>query len=62
MLTLTRRSPGSASRCSKKKLASAALLYADGIHDSLYRAAGRVLLTRGGAPWQEESASRAASL
>lgn len=39
-----------------------ALLYADGIHDSLYRAAGRTLLTRGGVRWQEESAGRTAAL
>ncbi|HEX9359103.1 MAG TPA: hypothetical protein VF933_35500, partial [Streptosporangiaceae bacterium] len=39
-----------------------ALLYADGIHDSLYRAAGRALLTPAGVPQQEESASRTATL
>lgn len=39
-----------------------ALLYADGIHDSLYRAAGRALLTRGGVQWQEESAGQTAAL
>jgi alkylation response protein AidB-like acyl-CoA dehydrogenase len=39
-----------------------ALLYADGIHDSLYRAAGRALLTTERVEWQEESASRTATL
>jgi alkylation response protein AidB-like acyl-CoA dehydrogenase len=39
-----------------------ALLCADGIHDSLYRAAGGALLTHAGSQWQEESASRAATL
>lgn len=39
-----------------------ALLYADGIHDSLYRAAGRALLTRAGVRWQEESAGQTAAL
>ncbi len=39
-----------------------ALLYADGIHDSLYRAAGRALLTPAGVRWQEESAIRTAAL
>jgi alkylation response protein AidB-like acyl-CoA dehydrogenase len=38
-----------------------ALLYADGIHDSLYRAAGRALTTPAGVPRQRESASRAAT-
>ena len=39
-----------------------ALLYADGIHDSLYRAAGRALLTRGGGQRQEESSGQSAAL
>jgi alkylation response protein AidB-like acyl-CoA dehydrogenase len=39
-----------------------ALLYADGIHDSLYRAAGRALLTCGGIQRQEESAGQSAAL
>jgi alkylation response protein AidB-like acyl-CoA dehydrogenase len=40
-----------------------ALLYADGIHDSLYRAAGRALLPPpAGVPQQEESTSQIATL
>jgi alkylation response protein AidB-like acyl-CoA dehydrogenase len=38
-----------------------ALLHADGIHDSLYRAAGRALMTPAGVPRQRESACRAAT-
>lgn len=39
-----------------------ALLYADGIHDSLYRAAGRALMTPAGVTQREESVSRTATL
>jgi alkylation response protein AidB-like acyl-CoA dehydrogenase len=38
-----------------------ALQYADGIHDSLYRAAGRALTTLTNVPRQQESACRAAT-
>lgn len=38
-----------------------ALMYADGIHDSLYRAAGRALTTPASVPRPQESACRAAS-
>jgi alkylation response protein AidB-like acyl-CoA dehydrogenase len=38
-----------------------ALLYADGIHDSLYRAVGRTLTTPTSVPQQQESACRAAT-
>jgi hypothetical protein len=38
-----------------------ALLYADGIHDSLYRAVGRTLTTPASVPQQRESACRTAA-
>jgi alkylation response protein AidB-like acyl-CoA dehydrogenase len=62
-LTLLAGAAGCAGRSPLEKASRdlRALLYADGIHDSLYRAAGRALTTPADVPRQRNSASRAAT-